>query len=173
MENTKDRLDKLKLLLEQPKEEETIKPKRKGKSKREELAEALPLVPEIIHKGLQFDYEFSPKQLEFLELYIPRKYNITAICNEVGISRRTYYDWCKEKPGFEDTCNDLKEGMVDTAIETIMKAMEQMDSKAAIFVLKTLGKSRGFGETLDITSNGETIQIPSINILPPKDELED
>lgn len=174
----KNRLDNLKNLLNQPKVEEPKQYKKRSKERGKAinpLADKLE-IPDVDEnfKNITFtipsDNVFTNNQIKFLQLYGPMYYNITAVCNSIGINRQTFYQWCKETPGFKQSIEDLEQGMTDKAIEVINKTMESLDAKSAMFVLKTLGKKRGFGETLDITSNGQTIQIPIINILQPKDE---
>jgi len=119
---------------------------------------------------LVFDYEFTPKQLEFLVNFVAMRFHITKVCLKVGISRRAFYNWCNETPGFKETIEDLEEGLIDSAIDCLERAMELGDSKSAQFLLKFKGKKRGFNESLDITSNGNTIAPIQINIMPPSTE---
>ena len=163
--STKDRLGDLKKLLDNDSQPTDNQPTKKVKSPK--------YSNESSYKGLQFDYDLSKEQLIFLNYYIPLNYNITSCCIQAGVSRQTYYKWLKESIGFKESLEALEQAYVDKAMETLSKAMDIGDTKAAIFILKTKGKDRGFGETLDITSNGEGFTTPTIQIIMPnKDELD-
>lgn len=171
-ESTKDRLAALKKAITEPEEIKEAKPKR-GKSINKLNEDIQSIKPVIATKNLHFDFKFTPLQMEFLQLYVPYYFNISAICKEMGISRQLYYDWCRDVEGFEKTIEDLNEGMIDKAIEVIYRTMDLLDAKSAQFILKTKGKKRGYGDSIDVTSNGQSISIPTINIILPKqDELE-
>ena len=163
--STKDRLGDLKKLLNDDSQQTDNQPNKKIKP--------LKTSTESTYKTLLFDYDFTKEQLIFLNYYIPLNYNITSCCIQAGVSRQSYYEWIKNVNGFKETLDALEQAYVDKAMETLSKAMDIGDTKAAIFILKTKGKDRGFGETLDITSNGEGFTTPTIQIIMPnKDELD-
>ena len=114
--------------------------------------------------------ELSDKQREFLNLYLDFRFNITRICEAIEISRTTYYVWIEENAYFKQMIDHLDEALVDNSIETIQRALENGDAKIALAILKLKGKKRGFTESIDVTSNGQTIGIPTINIIMPKDD---
>ena len=64
---------------------------------------------------------------------------VTEACQKAGLSRTQHYKWYKED-------------------EEYRKAVKG-STPATIFYLKTRGKKRGYGDSLDITSNDEPITI--------------
>lgn len=156
-DNTKLRLDNLKALLE--KENLNSMPENIETNSS----------PSIVHNSLHLDDEFTYEQNQFLELFLPLKFNITEICGEVGISRRTYYDWINEKPHFKEAIEHLREFLVDKAEAVLLQALESADAKTAQFILKALDKR--YKDKVDITSNGQTVG-STITIIMPKDKDE-
>lgn len=177
--DTKTRLDNLKKLLEEPSEE--LKPKRKSKGIRQRRTKGqnYTVVQHIEDEPLVEKSEYSladfsgitELQNNFLKLYIECHFNITEVCMRMKINRQTYYRWMEE-PEFAKAFEMTREYLVDMAEATIAKLVQSMDGRAAQFILKTLGKKKGYSESIDITSNGQSIVIPSINIIMPKDDLD-
>lgn len=159
--STKDRLGDLKKLLDNDSQPTDNQPNKKVKS-----------VKVKENKILNFSH-LTDNQNQFLRMYIPYRFNITKICNDIGMSRRTFYEWTESNKEFNEALNDLKEYMLDMTEEAILNALESMDAKTAIQILKLKGKSRGYSESLDLTNDGEGFTIPIINIIKPKqDDLE-
>lgn len=72
----------------------------------------------------------------------------TASAN-CGISRRTHYEWLKDDPDYKAAVDDLQNIMIDKAETTLLNAIDSGDITATIFLLKTLGKRRGYSEKVD------------------------
>ncbi len=96
------------------------------------------------------------KRQEFLDNYKANNFNIGKTCEFIGVSRSSYYEWLKE-PEFKTVIENYKEYFIDAAEDTLYKAAEAGSIDAAKFVLKHLGKKRGYIDSLDVTSNGQTI----------------
>ena len=101
---TKNRLDNLKKLLVEKQKPTTKKSKSKSKSNAiEVIADKQPASIEnnkliesefdLTHYRPLLDTRFNEVQLKFLNLVIPMKFNITHICNEIGINRQNFYNW--------------------------------------------------------------------------------
>ena len=114
------------------------------------------------------DIDLNEKQLAFIKCYHKFNYHIGKTCEHVGIHRQTYYAWLQLNPNFKMATEYLHEAYIDDAVACVNRAIGNDNVDAAKFVLKTLGKRRGFVESMDITSNGETIGVPTINIIMPK-----
>ena len=174
-EDTKDRLAKLKAIITHT--EPTVAPKIiKSKKAKPEQPEATDetLTPTVVesYKPLHItENKFNFNQIKFLELFIPMRFNVTEICQEIGISRQCYYEWL-ENPAFAKEIENLREYIVDLAENTLIRAMQEGDKDAAKFMLKALGNR--YKDKLDITSNGNTVG-NTINIIMPhnKDEQHD
>lgn len=112
--------------------------------------------------------DFSDKQRRFLELYIDKQFNITVICQEVGISRQAYYAW-KEDEDFQQAIRDLRMFMVDKAEEVLLHSLGRNNPNVAMFVLGKLHPD--YKDRIDVTSNGQTVgQTNIINIIVRNDQ---
>lgn len=111
--------------------------------------------------------DFTDEQLEFIDLMIPMRFNITHICDEIGINRKTYYDWLKNKPGFQEAIDDVRQYLIDKSESVLLQALDNADAKTAQFILTKLDKR--YKDSIDITSNGQTMG-SIINIIIPADE---
>jgi len=97
--------------------------------------------------------------------------NITLACRAVGISRRTYYNWCKEDKEFEKDCEEVEEKNLDFAESQLLKHIKADNITALIFYLKTKGKKRGYVERIETDELGNREPI-EVNIVYPKHETE-
>lgn len=110
---------------------------------------------------------FNEKQLRFIELFIPLRFNITNICAQVGISRTQYYNWLQENPSFNEAIDNLRMYLLDKAEEVLIQSLNMADAKTAQFILKALDKR--YKDKVDITSNGNTMGT-IINIIKPNEQ---
>lgn len=113
-------------------------------------------------------------QINFLAAYVQNDFHIGKACMACNIGRYTFNDWQRNDKIFHGAFNDTKQILIDSAEACIKKSIELMDTKSAQFILKTIGKDRGYKESIDITSNDETI-IPNavINILNIKNDSDE
>jgi hypothetical protein len=79
------------------------------------------------------------------------------------INRSTYYDWLKDDSVFKSEVNYMLELKRDYVESKMMELIENNNAQAIIEANKTLNKSRGYGNSVDITSDDAPITI-SINI---------
>lgn len=114
-----------------------------------------------------YELNLTDKQLAFISVYARLNYHISHTCEQIGVQRQSYYDWLKN-PNFKMAIDCLHEAYIDDAVSCMNRAIANDNIDAAKFVLKTLGRRRGFIESMDITSNGETIGVPTINIIMPQ-----
>lgn len=85
--------------------------------------------------------------------------NITEACKDIGITRDTYYKWKKSDPEFREAAENINEHLIDFAENSLLKQIENGNTTATIFFLKTRGKHRGYVEKqeLDHTSKGASL----------------
>jgi hypothetical protein len=76
---------------------------------------------------------------------------VTTACKSVGISRWTHYRWMKEDEKYAEEVDDLKNVVLDFAESQLHQQMQDGSVPATIFLLKTLGKKRGYIERQEIT----------------------
>lgn len=75
---------------------------------------------------------------------------VTKACLEVGISRTTHYEWMKTDPIYKTAVEELREVVLDFAESKLHELVNNGDTAANIFLLKSLGKARGYGEHIKI-----------------------
>lgn len=66
--------------------------------------------------------------------------NITEACNYAGISRETYYQWCKEMPELSDSFAAARTNVSEKAKAIIVDAIEKGDINAAKWWLERRNK---------------------------------
>lgn len=85
----------------------------------------------------------------FLKHFKDGKAIISYACDMTGISRQTYYNWYKSDPKFKTACDDIQEGVVDIVESKLLSKINDEDTTAIIFYLKTKGKHRGYVERVE------------------------
>lgn len=86
------------------------------------------------------------KQKSFLENLEAAKGIIVAACKATKISRGTYYNWYKSDPEFKNTCDEINEETIDAVESKLLNNINNGDTTAIIFYLKTKGRNRGYVE---------------------------
>lgn len=71
---------------------------------------------------------------------------VGVACEQAGIARSTYYRWRDEDEAFREKAEDIIEGQVDFVENRLLKKIQDGDTTAIIFYLKTKGKNRGYNE---------------------------
>lgn len=79
---------------------------------------------------------------------------VTFACEKAGLSRQTFYRWCRDDPDFKDRVNAINELQIDVAEASLLKKIQGGDTTAIIFYLKTKGKDRGYSERREISIPG-------------------
>jgi len=101
------------------------------------------------------------KQKIFLETY--RKYrNVTHTCQALGMSRSTYYKWLNSYDDFKEEMESLQEEVIDQVENKLLQKIEEGDTTAIIFFLKTRAKHRGYTEKSEISHQMNTQTIIKI-----------
>lgn len=80
-------------------------------------------------------------------------------CDETGIGRSTHYRWIEEDAEYRDSVLDITEGIVDFAENKLRQLIEEGDTTATIFFLKTKGKKRGYVERNEIEVTDSVIKV--------------
>lgn len=79
---------------------------------------------------------------------------VTFACEKVGLSRQTFYRWCRDDPEFKERVDAINELQIDVAEASLLKKIQNGDTTAIIFYLKTKGKDRGYSERREISIPG-------------------
>lgn len=100
----------------------------------------------------------AKNKAKFLEIYAKQLCNITKTCRAIGIDRITFYRWYENDAKFHQAVDDLENVRLDFAEDMLNIKMQQGDSTAIIFFLKTKGKHRGYVEKVIQDVNVKTEQ---------------
>lgn len=119
----------------------------------------------------------KPKIKNFIEVAKACNGNLGAIAASFEVTRRTIHNWMNEDPEFRDAVDDHKGALLDRCISTatvvalgivardengkVVGWIEKPDPSMLRYFMSTLGRKEGFGENVDITSNGEKIESPA------------
>jgi hypothetical protein len=79
---------------------------------------------------------------------------VTLACKEVGIARKTHYEWYNQDEKYKAAVDDLVDVALDFAESMLHKQIQDKDTIATIFYLKTKGKRRGYIEKTEISHEG-------------------
>ena len=89
---------------------------------------------------------------------------VTIACKKVGIARNTHYEWYKEDENYRNAVDDLADVALDFAESMLHKQIQEKDTTATIFYLKTKGKKRGYIERTEVDANIKFPDLPDINL---------
>jgi len=90
---------------------------------------------------------------------------VTTACKTVGISRTTFYQYCKDDEEFKNQVDDISEIALDFAESKLHKLIDDNIPAATIFYLKTKGKKRGYIEKQEHEISGSVEQITGVQII--------
>ncbi len=84
---------------------------------------------------------------------------VTQACKIAGISRRTFYEYVNKDAAFSQAVKDVQNIALDFAESQLFKQIQDGNTTATIFYLKTKGKHRGYVERQELTgAEGEPIK---------------
>lgn len=89
---------------------------------------------------------------------------VTIACKKVGIARQTHYAWYNEDKNYQKAVDDILDVALDFAESMLHKQIQDKDTTATIFYLKTKGKKRGYIERTEIDANITIPHLPDIII---------
>lgn len=99
------------------------------------------------------------KVLEFLEKNCGV---ISPACKGANISRFSFYQWLKDDKEFAEKVKQIQEASIDFVESKLYEKINDGDTTAIIFYLKTKGKQRGYSEKHEInfdTDNSIKIEV--------------
>ena len=79
---------------------------------------------------------------------------VSTACKVVGIDRATHYRWMKSDSEYKEIIDDVENLVIDFAESQLHKQIEDGNTAATIFYLKTKGKPRGYVERQEIAHDG-------------------
>jgi len=96
----------------------------------------------------------TKRQKEFLVALDLKLGNISKTCEEFGISRQTIYIWSEKYEDFRLELEEVREKLLDAAEALYRNAVLNGDLEAAKFILRTIGRKRGYGDKVEVAGDG-------------------
>lgn len=78
---------------------------------------------------------------------------VTTACRKVGIARSLHYDWYASDSNYKKAVDDTADIALDFAESKLHSQIDNNDTTATIFYLKTKGKKRGYIERTEADIN--------------------
>ena len=109
----------------------------------------------------------------FEQAAVAAKGVVSKIADALGVDRRTIYYWCEKDKRFEAIIENYKGKFLDECLRSgrilalgIPKDKDNLkkgwiqppDGQMLRYFISTLGRKEGYGESIDITSKGESIK---------------
>ncbi len=95
---------------------------------------------------------------------------VTTACNQVGINRKTHYQWLKLDPAYKEAVDEIRNVAGDFVESSLMKCIKEGKEASIIFYCKTKLRNRGYIEKQEMSHTLET-NIPVSHWAPKKVEL--
>lgn len=115
----------------------------------------------------------APSKDIFKKVVNQKRGNLTRVAEHFEVERITVYDWIKKNPGFKEIVEDARMRLFDDCLSTseivahgipekdengkIVGWIERPDGNMLRYLMSTLGRKEGFGESIDLTTNGKDI----------------
>ena len=99
---------------------------------------------------------------------------IAKIARALGVHRSTVSRWMQKKKWFREAVQEAREQVIDLAELQLFRAVQEGERWAIEFVLKYLGKNRGYSERFELKHSGQTQAfITTVKIVHAKSEGND
>lgn len=79
---------------------------------------------------------------------------VTTAAEQVGISRKTHYEWLKTDEDYKEAVESISDMALDFAESQLYKQIKEGEVTSTIFYLKTKGKKRGYIERTEVEQSG-------------------
>jgi hypothetical protein len=110
---------------------------------------------------------------EFAEVFEACRGVISKVAEALGVDRTTIYNWCNKDKRYQAIIDNAKGRLLDDCLRSarmlaigipkdpkdISKGWkEKPDASMLKYLISTLGRREGYGESIDVTSKGESIK---------------
>ena len=98
---------------------------------------------------------------------------VSRMAKALGVSRKTIYEWCKNEK-YQAVLDEYKGKLLDECLKVarltalgipkldkdnkVVGWKERPDGQMLRYFISTLGRKEGYGESIDVTSKGESIK---------------
>jgi hypothetical protein len=117
------------------------------------------------------DLKLQVTKTTFIEALRETLGNVTEASRRTGIDRISHYRYLKEDPEYKQQVDEIANMVFDYVESNLYKQIGKGDTPAMnlYFRYSPTAKRRGWQQNLDITTGGEKLNIPAINIsiVPP------
>src|SRR5262249_35192224 len=76
--------------------------------------------------------------------------NISAAARSLGLCRSAVWDRITKSSTLQQVCHDARQARVDIAESSLDRAVLAGEAWAVSLILRTLGRDRGYGDTVDV-----------------------
>lgn len=83
---------------------------------------------------------------------------VTPACEEVGVSRETFYRYYNSDEEFKRKVDEIQEIQIDFVESELFKKIRDGSERSILFYMRYKGKKRGYTDSIDITSEGKSVQ---------------
>lgn len=90
--------------------------------------------------------------------------NFAAVARALGVTRQAVSGFVNKRPALKAVAEECRETFVDEVESAIYKEALNGNVTAQIFILKTLGKNRGYVEKQQIEHSGTDGAMPGVNV---------
>lgn len=104
------------------------------------------------------------KKALFLKAFARSRGIIAPACRAISMTRQIYYKWLEDDPSFAEAVEAIRQEQIDTVESALLNKIDDGDTTAVIFYLKTKGKERGYSERTELTGRDGKDLIPDIRI---------
>lgn len=115
--------------------------------------------------------------------------NLSKVADAFGVSRTTVNNWKDSNEEYKDAVQDARLRLFDNTLGTAeIMAMgiperdengkfigwvERPDPSIVKYILGSLGRKEGFGDTLDITTNGKDVGGITVEVIDRREQVEE
>lgn len=96
--------------------------------------------------------------------------NQAAAARALDCSRNTIRNRINSSEEVKEAYDSVNEANLDRAENELMELVQSGDFKAIKFYLRTKGRKRGYGDKMDITTDGDKINSFTVEVINAKDE---
>ena len=83
--------------------------------------------------------------------------SVTGVAKRLGVTRQTVYNYIGRYPQLQVDLEDAREDMLDLVEAKLFERAVRGEPRAMIFVLRTLGRSRGYTTGIHIGKTAESM----------------
>lgn len=99
--------------------------------------------------------------------------NVSTAAQEIGLGRRTVYDWNNSDKDFAERFAEIPEYHLGVAEKALFKLIKENNFPAIRFFLETKGRNRGYGRQMEISSSQNNPLVVEHRVFHSEEELQE